>query len=138
MLVIDASITIAWIVPDGRSALARAVRDRVLAEGALVPSIWTLEIVNVLAVAGRQGRMSGESVTKALALLRQLPITVVPGTPDDLDTVAAASRDHGLSAYEAAYLTLARREGLALATLDHTASRPKARAYGARWGLRHG
>ena len=118
MLVIDASITIAWILPDEHSDLARTVRDRVLAEGAVVPSIWTLEVTNILVMAQRRARTDAASVTQALALLQQLPVTVVPGSLDDFDAVAAAARDHKLTAYDAAYLALARREGLPLATLD--------------------
>lgn len=119
MLAIDASITIAWIIPDENLEFARGVRDRVMTSGAVVPSIWTLEVANILAMAERRGRMDAASVTEALALLQDLPIDVRPGSlADDLTLVASAARDNKLTAYDAAYLTLARREGLELATLD--------------------
>ncbi len=119
MLVIDASITIAWIIPDEQHEHAIRVRDRVLAEGAIVPSVWTLEVANILIMAERRNRMSAESVTQALAILQDVPIDVRPGSlKDDLTLVASAARDNKLTAYDAAYLTLARAEGLELATLD--------------------
>lgn len=119
MIVIDASITIAWTLVDEHTAFANGIRDRVLAEGAVVPSVWTLEVANVLIQAERRGRKSAETVTRALALLQDLPVTVLPGSlADDLGAVASTARDHKLTSYDAAYLNLARREGLPLATLD--------------------
>lgn len=119
MIVIDASITIAWTLADEQTTFANIIRDRVLAEGALVPSIWTLEVANVLIQAERRGRKDASTVTRALALLQSLPVTVLPGSlAEDLNIVASTARDHRLTSYDAAYLTLARREGLPLATLD--------------------
>jgi predicted nucleic acid-binding protein len=63
--------------------------------------------------------MDAETVTRALALLQDLPVTVLPGSlAEDLNVVASTARDHKLTAYDAAYLSLARREGVPFATLD--------------------
>jgi predicted nucleic acid-binding protein len=119
MLVIDASITAAWILPDERTDAAVEIERRVVAEGAVVPAIWTLEIASVLLMAERRGRTDAASVTKALAVLQDMPILVVPGSlAEDLTVVAALARDHRVTPYDAAYLALARGEGLELATLD--------------------
>lgn len=119
MLVIDASITIAWTLVEEHTPFANTIRDRVLQESAVVPSVWTLEVANVLIQAERRGRKDAETVTRALALLQDLPVTVLPGSlAEDLNIVASTARDHKLTSYDAAYLNLARREGLPLATLD--------------------
>ncbi len=119
MLVVDASITLAWVLVDETTPFTDSIRRRVLDEGAMVPSIWTLEVANALVVAERRGRQSAAAVTRALAALQQLPITVLSGSlGDDLNVVASTARDHNLTAYDAAYLSLARQHAVPLATLD--------------------
>ncbi len=119
MIVIDASITIAWTFVDEHTPFANTIRDRILQEGAVVPSVWTLEVANVLIQAERRGQKDAETVTRALALLQDLPVTVLPGSlAEDFNVVASTARDHMLTSYDAAYLNLARREGLPLASLD--------------------
>lgn len=114
--VLDASATMAWCFEDE----ARPESDRLLRslgdEPALVPALWQWEVVNVLLVAQRKGRMTEAQADRFLALLAQLPIEIE--TTASLAGVLSTGRRHGLSAYDAAYLELAARAGLGLATLD--------------------
>lgn len=115
-VVIDVSLTMAWGFEDEATAAADDVLDRVASEGALVPPLWAYEVANVLAVAERRGRVSIAQSGRFTTLLSQLPIVVAE--PLDPGALATAARTHGLSAYDAAYLALALREGVPLATLD--------------------
>src|SRR5512135_424260 len=85
----------------------------------LVPRLWHLEIANVLLVGERRGRCTQADTTAWLSFLSGLPIVVDVATEAHAWTDALAlGRQHGLSAYDAAYLELALREGIPLATLD--------------------
>jgi len=117
MVVIDASITMAWCFEDEANDAADAVLDGLRDDVAVVPAIWPLEVTNVLLVAERRNRLSEAQAGRFLALLEQLPIDVDDrGT--DLMEIVAAGRRHGLSSYDASYLVLAERLGASLATLD--------------------
>ena len=117
--VLDGSVTLAWFFEDESDAYAGAVQHALAGAEAVVPSLWALEVANALVVGERRKRTTEAKVTKFLALLARLPISV------DEETVAQAwgdtlrlARTHELSVYDAAYLELALRRGLALATLD--------------------
>lgn len=99
--------------------LALAVRDRVLSRGAVVPVIWRLEVANSLAMIRRRGRMTDEAASRALVDLALMPIEPDAETWQRAwsDTLALAD-SHRLTVYDAAYLELAIRAGLPLATLD--------------------
>ncbi len=111
----------AWCFEDEADALADAALERLAEEGALVPSPWSLEVVNVLLAAERARRITASDSARFLELIGDLPITVLE-TPFKRAAaqVAALGREHGLSAYDAAYLDLAMREGLPLASRDKT------------------
>jgi predicted nucleic acid-binding protein len=119
-LVVDASIALAWGLPDESSTYAAAVLAVVEREGLRVPSLWPREIANGLAVAYRRGRITSADERAFLSALAHLymeveesiaPIAIIR------DATAAAMR-YGLTAYDAAYVDLAARERLTLATLD--------------------
>jgi predicted nucleic acid-binding protein len=117
--VVDASVSLTWCFEDQTTPYGEAVLDRFLESGAVVPGIWTLEIANALVVGERRRRLSEAQTIRFIGLLGELPIEV---EESDLDTafgpVLAIARAHRLSAYDAAYLELAARRGLPLATLD--------------------
>lgn len=115
-LVIDSSIAAAWILPDERTPAALQARGQVILEGGLVPAHWWYEIRNTLLMAERRNRTTEALNTLALSTLTQMPI--VPTHPPDDATIFAVARRHRLTFYDAAYLELASREKLALATLD--------------------
>jgi predicted nucleic acid-binding protein len=117
--VLDSSVTLAWFFEDEDSPYALSVRDRLPESSAEVAVIWPLEIANVLLIAERKGRISVAKSTKFLRELRELPINIDLGAaarnPQPITTLA---RTHSLTSYDAAYLELALRLGLPLATLD--------------------
>lgn len=118
-LVLDASMAIAWLFDGERTDAAHAVMLRVVAEGATVPSLWRLEVANVLRNAVRRGRCDEAYVERSLARLARLPIT--PDDETDLrawSDTRALSQDLGLTLYDAAYLELAIRKALPLASCD--------------------
>jgi predicted nucleic acid-binding protein len=118
--VVDASVVLAWCFPDENAALAQRVAH-LFAQGdsAVAPSFWPHEVLNALLVGEKRKRISRDLVQKFLADLASLPIALaeVP-TESVFGQVQALSRDHGLTAYDAAYLDLAKALGLPLATLD--------------------
>jgi predicted nucleic acid-binding protein len=116
-IVIDASVTMAWCFDDESTEATDAVLDRLRQDQALVPSLWQLDVTNVLLVAERRSRIAESQVARFLDLLSQLPIRV-DESRHDVNAVLAAGRRHGLSAYDAAYFVLAERLGAPLATLD--------------------
>lgn len=115
--VVDTSVTMAWCFEDETTAETEAILNKLESEQALVPALWILEVTNVLLVAERRGRITEAQAARFIALLHALPLTV-DLTPPDFETLLAAGARHGLSAYDAAYLALAEREGVPLATLD--------------------
>jgi predicted nucleic acid-binding protein len=119
MLVLDASVTLAWLLPDERSTAADAVFERVARESALVPPLWSLEVGNGLLAACRRSRLSDEDLATAVRALRELPIRPGQAALDsDFGAVLTLARRHGLTTYDAAYLELALRAATPLATLD--------------------
>jgi len=126
-LVLDASATLAWLFGDETTPEIRAVFDKVAEHGAHVPNLWHLEIANSLTMAARRGRIDLEFRQAALAdlALLDIAIDVHTGARSWHDTIAFADR-HRLTLYDAAYLELAGRLCLPLATLD-TALRKAAR-----------
>jgi len=120
--VLDASVALAWFVDDPVPPYAVQVREAIVnGKKALVPGLWALEMANGLLMAERRGKLTAVEVDYGL---RQLEVVVAAGI--EIDTVAVpAIRDafapahaHQLTAYDAVYLGLARRERLPLATLD--------------------
>jgi predicted nucleic acid-binding protein len=113
----------AWCFEDEMTHATEAVLDRLRDDQALVPTIWPLEVANVLLVAERRGRLSEAQASRFLELLGQLPIKV-DDSGTDMAAIVGVGRRHALSSYDSSYLVLAQRQGLALATLDR--SRAKA------------
>ncbi len=124
-MVIDTSVTMTWCFEDESTPETDAVLDRLRDDEAIVPSLWPLEVANVLLVAQRRGRISEAQAARFVGLLEQLPIRV-DLTATDLTALLGIGRMHALSAYDATYLSLAERLAAPLATLDQqlaTASR---------------
>ena len=117
--VIDNSIVMSWCFADEKSLYADSVLDRLSELTAVTPSIWPLELGNVLLVAERRKRMSETDSARFLALINDLPIITEQETPERmLKEVLALARKSSLSTYNASYLDLAMRTGLPIATLD--------------------
>lgn len=118
-VVVDASMAIAWLFDNERTAAAHAVMHRVVAEGGVVPTLWRLEVANVLRNAVRRGRCDEAYADHSLARLARLAIS----SDEETDRHAWAatrqlSRAENLTLYDAAYLELALRKRLPLASCD--------------------
>lgn len=118
-IVIDASVALAWVFGDERHDAAWAIVDHLTRGAACAPALFPLEVANGLLVALRRGRLSPDQTRTAVVLIQSLPIEVDLETPQRAfgATWDLASR-HQLSSYGAAYLELAARRALPLATLD--------------------
>ena len=118
-LVLDSSATLAWIYSDETTDPIRRLFDAVADDGAVAPALWRLEIANSLTVAVRRGRIDANFRRAVLSDLALLDIT----TDDHTDvhawgeTLSVADRFQ-LTVYDTAYLELAHRRNLPLATLD--------------------
>ena len=109
----------AWCFEDEAAGYADGVLKKLATREAVVPAIWPLEIANVLLVGERRKRLTKADSGRFLELLRALPITIdVLGTSRAFVEILSVARDLKVSAYDAAYVELAMREGLHLATLD--------------------
>ena len=119
MFVLDCSAAIAFLFEDEASTGADALLDRLQEESARVPSLWRLEVGNVLAGAERAGRISDAQLTAYLEIIGQLPIVTDLATDERaLREVLALARKEGLTTYDATYLELSLRLSLPLATKD--------------------
>lgn|ERR1700693_4098803 len=118
-LVLDSSVTLAWLYSEELTDSVRLVFERVTASRAWVPSLWRLEVANSLQMAVRRKRIDVAFRDASLADLSLLNIATDPDT--DLfawsSTLQLADR-FSLTVYDAAYLELAQRLSLPLATLD--------------------
>ena len=118
-LVVDSSATLAWVYSEETTEAISEVLDRLIDRGAWVPALWRLEVANVLEMNVRRGRHPAAFRDAALADLAALPIAIDAETDRQAwgATLRLAAR-HRLTLYDAAYLELAQRRGLPLATLD--------------------
>lgn len=117
--VLDSSVALAWILPDEHSETVDEIADRLEADFAVVPAIWPLEILNALLVASRRARISADDLKRSLSDLSALPIEIEQAdVAEMLEAVSDLAQRHTITSYDAAYLELAKRRGLALATLD--------------------
>lgn len=117
--VLDNSVVMAWGFDDEADPYADTLLGLIPSARAHVPSLWPLEVANVLLVGERRGRITAADTARFLSLLSTFPITVDDETTAHAwDETLALARAQNLSAYDAAYLELAMRLGLPLASLD--------------------
>jgi predicted nucleic acid-binding protein len=114
--VLDASVTACWAFDDEHDADADLAFERMRDEEAVVPCLWWFEVRNILIVNERRRRIAEPQTSVFLANLSRLRIRV-DRIPDE-GRVLRLARAHRLSVYDVAYLELAQREVLPLATLD--------------------
>jgi predicted nucleic acid-binding protein len=118
--VIDSSIALAWALPDETSKEAERFLGRILIGTILwVPALWWYEIANALLTAERRKRLTEAERIRLMELYRKLPIrTDMMLDSDIMWRFHTLAIEYNLSAYDAAYLELAHRRGLGLATGD--------------------
>ncbi len=120
-VVVDSSAVLGLVLPDEGGVMATAL-EAMFRQGppVFVPAHWGVEVANGVLMAERRRRLTPADAAAALNFLRQLPITVDDGPVARVfGEVSALARQHGLTAYDAAYLELAMRRRATLATLDH-------------------
>jgi predicted nucleic acid-binding protein len=120
--VLDNSVAMRWLLESNKSIdqkYADAVLRSFVEAAAVVPSLWHLEASNVLLSAERRGEITLAEIERFASQLEDLPVQVDSRTHSRaLTHVLVLAREYKLSSYDAAYLELAVREGLSLATLD--------------------
>lgn len=117
MIVVDASAALAWCFEDEFDERAADLLQEVIADGALVPPLWFVEVTSALLMAERRGRTPQAKTTRYAATLDGLPIEVTESDPS-LPRLIDTARTHGLTTYDALYLNTAMESGYPLATRD--------------------
>lgn len=119
-IILDCSVTISWFMSDEASKISLNILDKVAENGAIVPTIWQLEVGNVLLMSQRNKRITKEQRHSALYALNELPINIDQSTSKHAwqETTELAER-YSLSLYDACYLELSLRYTLPLATFDN-------------------
>ena len=119
MLVLDCSVAAAFLFEDEASPPTEALLERLEVEGAIVPTLWSLELGNMLVQAERRRRIRSAHLAGILDLVRRLPIVADSETNERaLREIFALARQEGLTTYDASYLELAMRRNVDLATRD--------------------
>ena len=119
-IILDCSVTASWFIPDEFSKSSFNIRDKIRERGAIVPTIWSLEVGNVLLISERRKRITKEQRQKALYILKDLPIKT-----DELTfknawfEIIELAEKYNLTLYDACYLELVLRYNSILATFDN-------------------
>ena len=116
--VIDCSMALSWCLPDETSAAADRFFSAQQDLSLLVPGLFWYETANALTMAVRRKRITVRQASQIAQLLRSLPLTTSPSSPQTLTRLLPLTATHNLSAYDAAYLDLAITQKAALATTD--------------------
>ena len=116
--VVDASVVLAWLLPDERNEQAETVVSRLVGDRAHAPSLLLLEVGNALLQAQRRSRISAGTHADLLDAFTALPLMLEPIAADTMLSAGALAQRHALSLYDACYLDLARSRGIPLATFD--------------------
>ncbi len=120
--VLDASVAMSWCFPGDPTEdtpYSRRILSRLTADDAIVPDIWAFEIANIIFVAfSKRNRITQKQIDEYLQRLKALPIRVEPSDLWANISLESRARKWNLSAYDAAYLDLALRKNIPLATAD--------------------
>jgi len=117
--ILDASVTLAWFFSDEATPATNKLLDRLLINTAFVPSIWSLEVGNILVAAERRKKVTYANVVQFLDHLEKLNIHIDSETASlGFHDILALAHSEGLTTYDAAYLELAMRKGLSIASKD--------------------
>lgn len=114
--VVDASVVAAWFLPDEDGAVADEALARLETQDAVAPDLLSHELRNILLSAERRKRISSDDVFAILMRFASLPLTL--SSSADHVSIVRLARKHSLSAYDAAYLSLAISHQAPLATQD--------------------
>lgn len=116
---LDSSVALAWCFEDEQTESTAELFERLGRESAAVPSLWFIELTNVLALSERKRRATQAKTAEFIALVQKFDLEVDQDGPGRaFNHVLDLCREHRLTAYDAMYLDLAIRKRLPLATLD--------------------
>jgi len=118
--VLDASVSGSWCLKDETNAAADALLESLPAVEMNVPSLWIVEMANLLVVAERRARISASDAESAMEMLTRLPVRVNATELASGKLLRALSIQNDISAYDASYLELALRLKAPLATMDRS------------------
>ena len=117
--VLDSSVSLTWCFEDERTHTTATLLERLVESGATAPVLWPLEVLNALAMAERHKRIDAARRQRLSGFLRGLPVSIDDETVIQAwDVTAQLAARFLLTVYDAAYLELAQRRALPLATLD--------------------
>ena len=118
-LVLDSSVALAWVYADETTDTVLSLFDHIRLHGAWAPGLWRWEIANVLQLNVRRGRHGADFRDGALSSLALLPVKVdAEADRQAWSATLHLAESHGLTVYDAAYLEIASRRKIGLATLD--------------------
>lgn len=116
--VLDNSVVTGWYLPDQATAYTQAMATRLEADRAIVPALWQLEFANVLKTACTRGTLSLDAARQIVDTVAMLPIEIDSGVAPGPRKLLELAMRYSLSSYDAAYLELAMRNGLLIASQD--------------------
>ena len=116
--VVDSSVVTKWYLPKQASDYCRAIAIRLEIDKALVPALWVLELAKVLKTACTRGKLDQTRARQILDAIGDLPTEIDTGSAPGQRQLFELAMRHSLSSYDAAYLELATRHGLPVATQD--------------------
>lgn len=116
--VLDNSVVTGWYLPDQATAYTQAMATRLEADRAIVPALWQLEFANVLKTACTRGTLSLDAARQIVDTVAMLPIEIDSGVAPRPRQLLELAMRYSLNSYDAAYLELAMRNGLPIASQD--------------------
>jgi len=116
--VLDNSVVTGWYLPEQATAYGQSVATRLESDKALVPTLWQLELANVLKTACTRGKLDLDTARQILDALGRLPIEIDTSPAPGQRQLFELAMRYQLSSYDAAYLELAMRHGLPIATQE--------------------
>ena len=116
-MILDNSVVCGWLLESQATAYSDAIAQRLQDDHAVAPPLLRLEYANVLRTACKRGRLTAQQAQDAIAQLAELPVEIDAELPDAGQLLALALR-YDLSSFDAAYLDLALRRQLPVATQD--------------------
>jgi predicted nucleic acid-binding protein len=116
--VLDNSVVTGWYLADQSNAYTESIAILLENDKALVPALWQLELANVLKTTCTRGKLSLDAARQILDALGLLPIDIDTSPAPGQRQLFELAMRHQLSSYDAAYLELALRYGMPLATQD--------------------
>lgn len=116
--VLDASVVLAWLLPDEQSATAQDIVARLATQRAQAPALLHYEVGNALSQAVRRGRIGPALRSEMLETFFALPIATEPPDERAIAIATELASQHPITVYDACYIELSLRRALPLATLD--------------------